>query len=146
MPWKLTTVVDLRRYRHWKINTYRSINNRKWNNYIVRCNDRFKFKKILSSRYDYSRVNNLGSNISDTLIRNHPFIKGKKYTSVNSFVNRYVYVIDDLNVNFSSSSSRNSVALTRQLLETRRLYSDEDNSVLNFDHVDFVLVATSTGY
>lgn len=108
-------------------------------------------EKMLLSRYDYSRISSIepGDHVQKTLMRNIPFIKAKKYPSINNYSNNYVFVIEDLNVNYAprrrSTQSSSSMELARQIMETRTLGPSEEGDHIGLEHVVLLFTCSFCG-
>lgn len=101
------------------------------------------------NRYDYSRIANLepNQNVLETIVQNFQFIKSKKYTSINNYSSNFIFVIDDLNINYKphTSSVTSTLEFARQVIETRRFNVTKERGQFCFDHVNFMFTCSSPG-
>jgi hypothetical protein len=92
------------------------------------------------------------THIYDMMIRQTPFYKNKKYTSLNAYKYNYLYFIDDLNVSYTCNAEKKqrnatstNMELIRQVLETQMVYSNEEKSFISMNNINFVLTSTNPG-
>ena len=108
-------------------------------------------EKLLQNKYDFTRVPNTepDTSVYDTILRHAPFCRNKKSTSINGNKFDYILFLDDLNArqtcekNVSSTSA--SLELVRQIIETKTVYSHEDDHFLPLNSVNLVLACAYPG-
>lgn len=107
---------------------------------------------MLTNKYDFCKLNSNEPNngIYDILTKHLPFSKAKKYPSLNNYSHDFIYFIDDLNVNYQSSvdklSKSSTLELIRQIMETKSVYSDEDQALINLNNTSFLFACTYPGF
>ena len=108
-------------------------------------------EKILQNKYDFSKINNTepDSFVYETILRHAPFCRNKKSTSINGNKFDYILFIDDLNTkqtcekNVYQTSA--TLELIRQIIETKNIYSHDDDYFLPLNNINLILTCTYPG-
>lgn len=112
-------------------------------------------EKLLANKYDHIKLHNIEPEqyVYTNIVKQTRFYQNKKYNSFNGYKHNYLYFIDDLNLSYScgkaadnrldaSSSESSNMELIRQIMETRKIYSDEENSFIDLNNINFILTST----
>ena len=108
-------------------------------------------EKILQNKYDFTKINNTepDSFAYETILRHAPFCRNKKGMSINGNKFDYILFIDDLNTrqtcekNVYQTSA--TLELIRQIIETRTIYSHDDDYFLPLNSINLILTCTYPG-
>lgn len=99
----------------------------------------------MSNRSSYVKLNNSEpyNTVHDIIAKHSPLAKAKMATL--NTRNKFIYFIDDLNLNTSCNthSSSKTFELMRQIMETNAIYSFDEEIFLTLSEFNFVLACST---
>jgi GTPase SAR1 family protein len=103
----------------------------------------FLMDKILNGKFDFVKMASMepDNNVYKLIVNQTEFCRSKRNSSIIDHKSNFVYFIDDLNVKYSCDSKNESsnMELLRQIMETKMIYSYDDESLMPITDINFAV-------